>query len=202
MPPTYQHVSYPQPQSKYICQLFITLTWLQDITRSLTESQLTPLVQQLLKGIQKEASLTKRIRPCLPITPDIMTRIGKVLTKQPSPYQSIMLWAACCTAFFGFLRVSEFTVPSQQSYNPLFHLSLSDIALDNRHSPTTVRLHSSNQKQIPLEKVHTFTLLKQTNKFVLCKQLPGTLTSEGGKKGHCLSLLMAQCSQETRLLQP
>jgi len=33
---------------------------------------------------------------------------------------------------------------------------------------------------------HIFTLLKQTNKFVPCKQLPDTLPSEGEKKGALL----------------
>jgi len=122
--------------------------------QTIFESQLTPQVQQLLKGNQKEISLTKHTRPRLPITPDIMTSIGKVLTKQPSTYQSTTLWAACCTAFFVFLQVSEFNMPSQQSYDPFYHLSLSDIALDNQHIPTTVRLHIKQSKTDPLGKVH------------------------------------------------
>ena len=35
-----------------------------------------------------------------------------------TPYNSIMLRAACCTAFFGFLQVSELTAPSLTQYDP------------------------------------------------------------------------------------
>ena len=42
-----------------------------------------------------------------------------------------MLWAACCTCFHGFLRSGEATVPSQSTYNPDVHLSMSDVSLDS-----------------------------------------------------------------------
>ena len=48
----------------------------------------------------------------LPITMEIMEWIKAVLSKTSKDYQYIMLWAVCCTAFFGLLRISEFTVPS------------------------------------------------------------------------------------------
>jgi len=42
---------------------------------------------------------------------------------------SAMLWAAFSTAWFGFLRVSEFTtIPS--GFDPSVHLSISDLAVD------------------------------------------------------------------------
>jgi len=50
------------------------------------------------------------------------------------------------------LRVSEFTMPSQQNYDPLYYLSLSDIALNHWHALTTVRLHIKQSKLDPLRK--------------------------------------------------
>ena len=64
------------------------------------DSQFTPRVQQLLKGIHKDSAITKPTRKRLPITMGIMQNI-KHLTKQPATYQSKMLWAAYCVAFFG-----------------------------------------------------------------------------------------------------
>ena len=51
-----------------------------------------------------------------------------------------MIWAACCLACFGLLRVSEFTTPSPDRFDPTTALLLSDVALDNRKSP----YHSAN----------------------------------------------------------
>ena len=76
-----------------------------------------------------------------------MERIKAVLSKTPKNY--IMLWAVCCTAFFGLLRVSEFTVPSPRQYDPDIHLSLADITLDNRQAPEIVRLHIKQSKMDP-----------------------------------------------------
>ena len=52
-------------------------------------------------------------------------------------------------AFFGFLRVSEFTVPSQYGYDHAYHLSLTDVTLDNRRSPKVIQLHIKQSKTDP-----------------------------------------------------
>jgi hypothetical protein len=39
-----------------------------------------------------------------------------------------MFWATCSLAFFGFLRVSDFTCSG--SFDPLVHLSISDVSFD------------------------------------------------------------------------
>jgi len=59
-----------------------------------------------------------------------MERIYSILRGAPTAYNSIMLclWAACCTAFFCFLRVSELTAPSLTQYDPEAHLSLAYVA--------------------------------------------------------------------------
>jgi len=46
-----------------------------------------------------------------------------------------MVWAAC---FFVFLRVGEFTVPDDTSYDQSMHLSFRDIALKNPGQHQTV----------------------------------------------------------------
>ena len=60
-----------------------------------------------------------------------------------------MFWATCCAAFLGFLRVSEFTVQSQQEYDDSTHLSLKDVSLDNRSNSRLIKLHIKQSKTDP-----------------------------------------------------
>ena len=46
----------------------------------------------------------------------------------------------CCLAFLGFLRSSEFTVPSQYEYDGSVHLSVQDISTDSRSAPRMIRV--------------------------------------------------------------
>ena len=59
------------------------------------------------------------------------------------------MWAACCTAFFSFLRCSEFTVPLLKEHDPDSHLSLADISFDSRIEPSMVRIHIKQSKTDP-----------------------------------------------------
>ena len=54
-------------------------------------------------------------------------------------------------AFFGFLRVSEFTLPIESSYESSHHLSLSDIAVDNRKTPRLPQLSLKESKTDPFK---------------------------------------------------
>ena len=111
--------------------------------------QLTPRLQQVLKGIQRTQAVSKSPRVRRPITLDIMKAIFHLLFNKSASYDNALLWAACCTAFFGFLRSSEMTVPSQATYDPTIHLSMQDVAVDNRSSPSLVRILIKQSKTDP-----------------------------------------------------
>lgn len=102
----------------------------------------------VLKGIKKEKSLIAP-RTRLPITIDIMSKIKETLNLKPTDQDSIMMWAACALAFFGFLRCSEFTVPSQDEYCPDTHLSPQDVSIDSRISPTMIQVTIKQSKTDP-----------------------------------------------------
>jgi len=70
----------------------------------------------------------------------MLHKIRTLLKRRASSYRNVILWAMCCLAFFGFLRVSEFTIPTDGSYDLSSHLSLKDVAIDNRKEPRLLQL--------------------------------------------------------------
>jgi len=122
------------------------------------EEQLTPRLHLALKSIKRTQAMANPSRPRLPITLQLMCGIKDCLSRQPHSYSNIMLWAACCLAFFGFLRVSEFSVPCQGTYDPGTHLSLTDISLDNRDNPRLLAVFIKQSKTDPFWKGVTLYL--------------------------------------------
>ena len=102
-----------------------------------------------MKGIKKDKAKSTQPCPWLPITVEIMVKLKRVLQGSDKEHDSIMLWAACCLAFFGFLRCGEFTVPAQATYDPEEHLSVADIAIDNRLSPSVIQVKIKQSKTDP-----------------------------------------------------
>ena len=77
----------------------------------------------------------------LPITPTILHQIKQVWSKDNANPDIIMLWAACTTAFFGFFRMGELTVPSPAAFDPSTHITIRDIAIDKRDNPSLIQIH-------------------------------------------------------------
>ena len=48
----------------------------------------------------------------------------------------VMLWAACCLGFFGFMRAGEFTFPTSSHFDPESMLSPEDVSVDRHQSPS------------------------------------------------------------------
>ena len=91
-------------------------------------------LERVLRGIKRsQASRGPPRPPRLPVTRDTMLTIRSVLDL--SAPDNRMLWAAACTAWFGFLRISEFTCPPS-GFRPELHLSFSDLAVDSHAHPS------------------------------------------------------------------
>ena len=101
----------------------------------------------ILKGIQRESVGYRHARR-LPVTPDLLNQIHTLWSNDTLSYDRVMLWAAFCLGFFGFMRSGEFTNPSSQQ---LDHCTLlaSDIAVDSRQNPQvlTILLRRSKTDQ-------------------------------------------------------
>ena len=104
-----------------------------------------PQLEYVLKGIKRvQARQAEPPNQRLTITGDIMRSLHAVwISEHPDP-DNVMLWAAACVGFFGFLRAGEFTSPSANAFDPEVHLGLSDIALDSHTSQSLDKgvLHS------------------------------------------------------------
>ena len=131
-----------------------------------------------MKGIKKhQADSQSNQRSRLPITPVILMRLHK--------HDTVMIWAVSCLPFFGYLRVSEFTVQSDdQYYDSGAHLSLSDIGFDNASNPLVMQVTIKQSKMDPFRKGVSLVLGRTFN-FSLPSSSYGFIhiifDSEGGQ---------------------
>ena len=100
-------------------------------------------LQRLLRGIKRCqcANMVKR----RPITGALMQVIYNSLDMLD--YNQVMLWAACCLGFFGFLHAGEFTVNSP--FDPKFHLIPQDLQVDSLVDPKSIKVFVKCSKTDP-----------------------------------------------------
>ena len=127
-----------------------------------------------------QASITHEPRERLPITFPIMVRLHVVFSKHTSNYRDVMIWAACYLAYFGLLRVIEFTTSSPDHFDPSTDLLLSDVALDNKASPTLVQITLKQLKGDQFRKGTQICLGKMTHAI---RSLVQYLVRQGGTPG-------------------
>ena len=106
-----------------------------------------PRLNYALKGIRRDYSSPRR-KARLPITPNVLTRIFKIWSQHPVTFDRLMLWAAFCLAFFGFMRSGEFTCPSIQAFTPDM-LSPDDIAVNSHTALSFITVHLKRSKNDP-----------------------------------------------------
>ena len=108
------------------------------------QHSMMPKLKVIINGITRAKAkqpATSRGKPRLPITPAILHQIKRVWSRDSTDPDTIMLWAVYTTAFFGFFRMGELTIPTSSAFDPSSHLSLKDIAIDRRDDPSMVQIH-------------------------------------------------------------
>ena len=145
--------------------------------------QLTPRLQIILKGIKKHQAGSHPPRVRLPITIQILKQIRGILLQKKPSYSAVMLWATCCLAFFGFLRVSEFTVPSGASYDPTCHLSMKDVSVDNRTNPRLLQVAIKQSKTDPFRRGVNIYLGATDSTICPVRAMLAYLALRGGQAG-------------------
>ena len=99
----------------------------------------TPRLQLALRGCKRVKP--PRPSPRLPITPHILRKIKARLS---DGFEDILIWAAMCLGFFGFLRAGEFTV--DKKFDPAANLSCNDINIDSHTHPSLIRVRIKRSK--------------------------------------------------------
>ena len=104
-----------------------------------------PRLQYTLKGIQRsQAPIPKRR---MPITSHIMAHLLSAWQSGiEDDYETRLLWAAACLAFFGFLRSGEFA--AETSTTPP-SIQVSGVSIDSRTAPSVVSIHLRKAKTDP-----------------------------------------------------
>ena len=105
-------------------------------------------LQRVVRGIKRCQGYPPSTR--LLITDELMLVIWQSFDLGLSDHQ--MLRAACSLGYFGFLRVSEFTVSNLSSYSSSLHLSVQDIAVDSSSAPSSMRIRIEGSKTDPPRK--------------------------------------------------
>ena len=97
-----------------------------------------PRLTYILKGIHRSKP-DHHQRHRLPITLNILKQLHEVWSVPPVLFDNIMLWAACCLGFFGFLRAGEFILTENSSTD--YPLSSSDVVVDSHSNSQLLTVH-------------------------------------------------------------
>ena len=110
------------------------------------EQSSLPILKRVQAGIARVRlgrSQPSRVR--LPITARILLQIKQELGQSAHPEKRV-LWAVCCTAFFGFFRLGELLLLSPSAFNPRLHLAWGDMAVDDPQDTSMVKYHLKQSK--------------------------------------------------------
>ena len=111
-----------------------------------------PKLQAVQVGVAKTHAFGKGPRPeRLPITPAILRAIKTVWSLSATEHDTIMNWAICTLAFFGFFRLGEILLTTT-NFDPDRHLAVGDVAVDSRQDPSLLRVNLKCSKTDQLGK--------------------------------------------------
>ena len=122
-----------------------------------------PLLNYVPRGLHT-CPVGKKPRSRLPITPAILQKIFQLWSRTPHQFKYILLWAAFCLGFFGFMRSGEFTCPSMSAFTSDM-LTAQDILVDSRAHPSYIVVRLKRSKNDPFA-VGTRVCIGATNQSV------------------------------------
>ena len=108
-------------------------------------------MELVLRGVKVTQGMKHKVQPRQPITPDLLHKLHGVWLGKPAQKDGRMLWAAAILCFCGFLRSGEVTIPTESVFDEATHLTFSDLAVDQLHSPTMLKVHLKASKTDPFQ---------------------------------------------------
>ena len=100
----------------------------------------------------------------------------------PQP-KHVMLWAASCICYCGFLRSGEATIATSTAYDPASYLAMSDVALDSNSSLQLITHRIKASKMDPFREGATIYLMKTCRDLCLVAALLGYIANQGPRQG-------------------
>ena len=120
-----------------------------------------PRLYMLTRAIKRTNGKRYNKAKRLPITVSSLHKLKDYISSKFSKHNQTMLWAAFTTAFFGFLRSSEFVAPTTKQFDPEQTLLISDLTQAN----SRLHLYIKASKTDPFSHGCTIRLSK-TNTLV------------------------------------
>ena len=144
-----------------------------------------PLLEYALRGVKLHQARSRdtRAKKRLPVTTDILNKLKSFWSSDNSNFDHIMLWAACCMCFYGFLRSGEITIPSLAEFDPDGHLCEGDVTLDTHDAPSVVRVHIKTSKTDPFRRGVFVFMGKTSNELCPVAAISAYLVVRGHTPG-------------------
>ena len=118
----------------------------------------------LLRGISRAQASCMPPKPKrIPISLAHLRSLFQYADSLASPLDSACFKAAFTLAFFGLLRISEFTCPSPVAFDPRFHLTLTDVRITLQ--PHIIHVHIKQSKTDPFRQGCTIRVARTGNLF-------------------------------------
>lgn len=142
-------------------------------------------LEQVLRGIKRvKAKQVQSDKPRLPITLPILSKLKEVwLASTFDDFDGCMLWAVASVCFFGIFRAGELTSPTESQYDSNTHLTFSDIAVDDKLSPSTLQIHLKASKTDPFRLGVDVFIGKAGNGLCPVRAMTEYLSRRGGSTG-------------------
>ena len=148
---------HPSHSHKNINAHIAAIKFIADILGYASDTSNYNRLYRVIRGIKRLQGAQFRRPPRIPITPALLTQLGRNLWNSTyTLHDKHMLWAVMLTAFHGFLRVSEYTSSHVHKYDPTTTLCFQDITIK---PPASITLYIKASKTDPFRQgasIHLF----------------------------------------------